>query len=180
MVTRDRWLDEGLAVLAEQGAAGVRVDRVAARLGVTKGSFHHHFDGAEDYRRALLHRHEREQTAELGRDLAEAPPETVFATLAERALALLGTGLERAVRAWSATDPAARAVQERLDAARLEFLRELWTRALGAPERARTAALLPHLVVAGIGVVHPRPSEAEVRAVFELLAALAPNVAPPT
>lgn len=181
MATRDRWLDEGLAVLAEQGEAGVRVDRVAARLGLTKGSFHHHFGGAEDYRLALLERHERDQRAALARaeaELADAPAESVFAALADRARELLGTDLERAVRAWSVTDPAARSVQERLDRARLEFLSRLWKRRLGDGARARAAALLPHLVVAGIGVVQPRPAEDEIRAVFELLAESAPGAAP--
>ncbi len=57
-MTRDRWIDEGLLVLAEEGAPGVRIDRIAARLGLSKGSFFHHFDGIAAYRRALLDRWE--------------------------------------------------------------------------------------------------------------------------
>lgn len=179
MSTRDRWLEEGLAVLAEQGAAGVRIDRIASRLGLTKGSFHHHFKGAGDYRRALLERHERDQTAvlaDLSDELEGAPPETAFGVLAGKVLDLLDAERERAVRAWGVGDPAAREVQERLDTARLEFLERLWTRAIGDHDRARTAAMLPHLVIAGIGVVHPMPSEEDIRAVFALLAELAHEV----
>ena len=53
MTTRDRWLNEGMAVLAEQGSRSIRVNRIAARLDLTKGSFHHHFDDIADYHRAL-------------------------------------------------------------------------------------------------------------------------------
>ncbi|GAA1659211.1 hypothetical protein GCM10009830_00210 [Glycomyces endophyticus] len=177
MTTRDRWIDEGLTVLAEEGAAGLRIDRIAARLDLTKGSFHHHFAGADDYRAALLERHEREQAAALAATAAAAadgPPEVALAVLADRVLDVLDTDRERAVRAWSASDPAARAAQERLDAARLALLERLWAERIGEGEQSRTAALLPHLLVAGISAVHPRPSRAEIRAVFALLAEIAP------
>ncbi|MFB9660157.1 TetR/AcrR family transcriptional regulator [Glycomyces mayteni] len=178
MTTRDRWIDEGLAVLAEQGADGLRIDRIAARLGLTKGSFHHHFAGADDYRAALLERHEHEQSdalADLASAAADGLPEAAFSLLADRVADVLDTDRERAVRAWSATDPAARAAQERLDTARLRLLERLWARHIGESDRSRSAALLPHLVVAGIGAVHPRPTPEQIRAVFALLAEIAPG-----
>ena len=45
-------------MLAAEGAAGVRIDRIAARLGLSKGSFHHHFAGADGYKRDLLAHYE--------------------------------------------------------------------------------------------------------------------------
>ncbi|MFP5354956.1 MAG: TetR family transcriptional regulator [Gemmatimonadota bacterium] len=42
-VSRDQWLEAAVAALAEGGVAAVRVEVLAARLGVTKGSFHWHF-----------------------------------------------------------------------------------------------------------------------------------------
>ncbi|GAA2263684.1 TetR/AcrR family transcriptional regulator [Glycomyces scopariae] len=170
-----------MTVLTEQGATGLRIDRLAARLGLTKGSFHHHFKGAEDYRAALLERHEREQAAalaDLERAAADGPPEAAFGMLADRVLDVLDADRERAVRAWSTGDPAARAVQERLDAARLALLERLWAKRSGESARSRAAALLPHLVVAGVSAVHPRPTPGEIRDVFALLAELAPGVGP--
>jgi AcrR family transcriptional regulator len=52
--TREKWLDAGLRVLAADGASGLRIDRIAARLKLSKGSFHHHFSGADGYKRELL------------------------------------------------------------------------------------------------------------------------------
>ena len=180
MSTRDRWLTEGLALLASDGAAGLRTDRAAARLGLTKGSFHHHFAGIEDYRRAVLARHEESQLAvlrDLAADLRDTPADQALGSLPDRLGELLRTDLERAVRSWAVTDPDARAVQERLDAARLAFLRELWTGLLRDDRRAHTAALVPHLLAIGASMAQPPVDESDLRAVFELLARLIPGVA---
>ena len=37
----------GLTLLAEEGLSGIKVDRLCARMGVTKGSFFHHFRSKE-------------------------------------------------------------------------------------------------------------------------------------
>ena len=38
--TRDDWISAALAALAEGGIEAVKVERLAARLGVSKGSFY--------------------------------------------------------------------------------------------------------------------------------------------
>lgn len=179
MATRDQWLAAGLAALAAEGEPGVRVDRLARRLGLTKGSFHHHFRGATDYRRALLERYERDQLAALVRlteALRDTPAEQALAALPSQVAGLLDTDAERSVRAWGVADPAARAVQARVDAARLRFLRELWADALGDDRPARTAALVPHLIAIGASVIQPRLSPTELNEVYELLGRLVPGV----
>ena len=40
---RAQWLSAGLEALRKGGVAAVRVERLAADVGVTKGSFYHHF-----------------------------------------------------------------------------------------------------------------------------------------
>lgn len=179
MTTRDDWLTEGLAALAAKGEPGLRVDRLARTLGLTKGSFHHHFRGMADYRRALLERYEHDQITELERlagALTDTPADEAIAALPSRVADLLDTDAERSVRAWGVADPAARAAQERIDAARLAFLRELWTGVLGDDRRAHTAALVPHLIAVGASVIHPRLTTAELHDVYDLLARLMPGV----
>ena len=41
-------------VLAQHGVPALRIHRLASRLGLSKGSFYHHFDGIPGYRTALL------------------------------------------------------------------------------------------------------------------------------
>lgn len=177
MTAKDRWLDEGLATLADHGISTVRVDRIAARLGLTKGSFHHHFAGTADYRRCLLERYEAnamDAVATASKALQALLPEEAITALP--AHASFDPGLEAAVRGWAFSDDEARAVQRRVDTARLDMLTDLWQRVVHDPERARVAALVPSLVIAGASVALPKPSDRELSDVFALLASLVPSV----
>ena len=130
MVTRTEWLDAGLELLADEGAPAVTIERLTGKLGVTKGSYYHHFKGAAGYRTALLEYFEAQFTTRLidtverqpeagaGGETAASPPARDCPTRTAR-------GLEIAVRAWALQDPEVRAAQERVDQARTAYLKEL-------------------------------------------------------
>lgn len=175
MTPRDRWLDEGVAVLREQGIAGVRIDRIATRLELTKGSFHHHFNGVGGYRRALLERYEVEVMAIIENATSavrDLQPERALVELP--ALVPFDPRLEAAIRGWAFQDEEARDALHRIDAARLQALTELWQAVVGDPHRARVAALIPYLVMIGASVALPTPTDDDLAAVFGLLARLVP------
>ena len=177
MSVKDRWLDEGMVVLAEQGAEGVRVDRIAARLGLTKGSFHHHFDGIADYHRALLGQYEIDAMDAIKTAVSATshlPPQQALTALP--ANFVFDPRIDGAVRGWAFSNEEARAVQERVDAARLEALTSLWQQLLPDPVRARTLALVPHLLMIGASAAMPRPTKSDVQDLFALLATLVPSV----
>lgn len=181
--SRIDWLDEGLEVLAVEGPPGVRIDRIAARLGLSKGSFHHHFAGAEAYKRELLERYAETATSSLEASISDAaqlaPADVLTALTAtvDQPAAASVAALDRAVRAWAFSDPDARAAVARVDAARLGALEGVWQRLVDDPARAHAAALLPYLVAVGSTAIEPAPSGAELRAVFELLGELIPAAA---
>jgi AcrR family transcriptional regulator len=178
--TRDRWLDAGLDLLREEGAAALRVDRLARRVGLTKGSFHHHFAGAPDYRRTLLaHCCARADAAIAAArlDLASLADAAVTSALPSLAARLHDRAFDVALRGWAVEDADARAAVAAIDGARLAFLEELWNGVLGDREAARAAALLPHLVTVGASVT-PGLGDEELAAAFSLLARLAPAPAP--
>jgi AcrR family transcriptional regulator len=180
--TRDRWLAEGAAVLTHEGPDGVRIDRLAARLGLSKGSFHHHFAGMDGYRKALLAHIELNQTDILDRNaaaLADIDPADALRSLPGHLDELFDADLDRALRAWAISDDTARDVLARLDAARRSFIESLWRRALGDTARAHTAALLPHLLLIGANAAQPPTDATSLRAVFDLLAELIPSVHSP-
>jgi AcrR family transcriptional regulator len=54
VLDRQRWIDEARDVLAAEGIAEIKIDALARRLGVTRGSFYWHFDGRDDLLAALL------------------------------------------------------------------------------------------------------------------------------
>ncbi len=51
---RDEWLNRALSVLREEGIQGVRVERLARDLNVSKGSFYWHFTDRGDLQSAML------------------------------------------------------------------------------------------------------------------------------
>lgn len=185
--TRERWLDEGLEVLATEGAPGLRIDRLAARLGVTKGSFHHHFTGAGAYKDALLAYYEEHTLAAIDEGIAAQRARGTRATLSWLSeLAISGapsirpTALDAAVRAWAHSDDDARATQARIDARIIDALQAVWRPATTSDAAARTAALVPYLVSVGAAATVPPISSDELRAVYELLLEIAPVAGGPT
>ena len=52
--TKNDWLVAGYETLGESGASTLTIDHLCNRLGVTKGSFYHHFQNYQDYKEQLL------------------------------------------------------------------------------------------------------------------------------
>src|SRR6266699_4570641 len=86
-LSRRRWLEEGLALLEEAGAEALTIESLTSRLGVTKGSFYHHFTNYQDFKQRLLSFWEEEHTlqviqaAELAPSAQEKLEHVVQATL---------------------------------------------------------------------------------------------------
>ncbi|MFP3466170.1 TetR/AcrR family transcriptional regulator [Leifsonia sp. SIMBA_070] len=166
-----------MTVLREEGVAGVRIDRLAVRLGLTKGSFHHHFAGVEDFRRSLLERYEFDALDRMGRTVASLdriPPQHVLVDAS--AQISRDAPLEAAMRGWASQDQLAQASMQRIDTARLEALTAVWESMVADRALARSAAMIPHLILIGASVAAPRPTGDELTEVFELLGALIPAV----
>jgi AcrR family transcriptional regulator len=183
--TRQRWLDEGLAVLAEDGASGLRIDRLAVRLGLTKGSFFHHFGGAAGFRTALLEYYAGLTLGGLAAAIEARRGEGTRATLAWLTDLATGRGddagtirrpqLDLAVRAWASSDAEVRPVQARIDAAVIDALQATWRPVVETDAAARAAALVPYLVSLGAAVTVPPISPEELRDVYDLLLEAVPG-----
>ena len=181
MLTRSDWLQAGLTAVADDGSDGLRIDRLCRRLGVSKGSFHHHFAGAGDFKRALLDAYETLVVEALNGAIEQTAASTPQESLAGLTAAITSTQsfyrpeLEVAIRAWAFSDSQVRAVQERVDRRRLESLEGIWSRILDDPAAVHTAALLPYLVGIGASLVQPPTPPDRLRGVYELLLGLVPN-----
>jgi AcrR family transcriptional regulator len=179
--TRSDWLDAGFEAIAEDGPNAVRIDRLCRRLRVSKGSFHHHFAGAGDYKRSLLTAYEDLVVEALDRAIDQTKADTPKAALAGLTAAITGNQsfyrpeLEVAMRAWAFSDSEVRAVQERVDRQRLESLQGIWSDILEDPAAAHTAALLPYLVGIGASLVQPPTPPEQLQRVYELLLGLVPD-----
>jgi AcrR family transcriptional regulator len=126
LLTRDDWTRTALETLADDGLRAVTVERLAAKLGATRGSFYWHFRDRADLIDAALRQWERANTTDLIPDL-EAIDDP-----AQRLRTLFDTVYERPVdkieiRLFSITDPQVAAATARVARARLEVIRQIFT-----------------------------------------------------
>jgi AcrR family transcriptional regulator len=176
MVTRREWLEAGLELLAAEGAPAVTIERLTGKLGVTKGSYYHHFTGASGYRTALLEYFEARFTTRLI-DTVEREPEVDHAAKLQHLLRLVlsdpdSAHLEIAVRAWALQDPEVRAAQERVDQARTAYLKEL-CRGLKAEVDPERFAQLLYLILIGAEQVLPPVAKDDLREIYAMTLRLA-------
>jgi AcrR family transcriptional regulator len=129
----DDWARAALSAIAESGVAGLSVEPLARRLGVTKGSFYWHFATRDAVLEAALTLWEDEGTTEVIAILERLP------TAAERLRMLMHLAFAeeeggRLLLALSAAsdDPRIKTVLERVTERRLDYLIRLF-RELGQP-----------------------------------------------
>ncbi len=118
-LTREAWITQGFAALAEDGPEALKAEPLARRLGTTKGSFYWHFKDVPDFHAQLLAAWEIR--AEPPED-EEGPPVARLRRLA----AWLGVPdrEDAALRAWAKADETvARVDGDRMDRV-AELLRE--------------------------------------------------------
>lgn len=173
---RERWLDEGLVVLGELGINGVRIDRLAERLGLSKGSFYHHFAGMAGYRLALLDHFEGRFTARyIDAVEAEVWPnpraklDELMRLVSVDVSAAGDVGLETGMRAWAAVDDDARATLERVDRRRIDYLAGLLADLNPGSGDSRLLSRALYLVLVGGRHVVPPVPLAELADIFERL-----------
>jgi AcrR family transcriptional regulator len=148
---KTQWLRAGLEALRKSGVAAVRVERLAADLEITKGSFYWHFRDRGELLDSLLEFWSLEMTdAEFERIQA------LRGGLSQRLLALAEDVLEKgmgrydpAIRAWARTDRKVAAAVGRVDRRRLRALARLFREnGIGAGE-ARTRSRLFYTFLLG-------------------------------
>jgi AcrR family transcriptional regulator len=139
---RNDYFEAGLALLAEGGAKAVTIANLCDRLGVTKGSFYHHFDSGPEFMRALLLHWESAYGPQLSEAALTVEDPLARIEVLKRLAANLNHDAESAIRALARTDVFAAEVQRRLDANREEVVRRtLRDAGMSAPEARRLAAV---------------------------------------
>jgi AcrR family transcriptional regulator len=148
-LSREDWIEAALQALADGGPPEVAVERLAARLGATKGSFYWHFADREELISEALATWEREATDALIEELREVadPVERLQAGM------VAGTEVEEEdpdVRLLpSASEPVVGDVVRRVQRKRLDFLAEVFRDAGFPPAESRLRARLAYSLYLG-------------------------------
>jgi AcrR family transcriptional regulator len=148
---KPQWLRAGLEALRNGGVSAVRVERLAGVVGVTKGSFYHHFRDRGALLDALLEFWSREMT-----DAEFERIETLRGGLGARLVALAEDVLEKgmgrydpAIRAWGRHDRKVAAAVAQVDRRRVRALTGLFEEAGFGAAEARSRARLFYTFLLG-------------------------------
>ncbi len=127
-LTREDWLSESMQVLAKEGIAAVKVDRLAKRLGCTRGSFYHHFKDRRELLVSMLEHWIRTWSLDI-RDaisVLELDPKTTLRALIKLIRKRKAADFDATIRAWALSDPLAADFVRRADEIRLEYIKSLF------------------------------------------------------
>lgn len=127
--TQDDWIRAGQSLLIEGGIDTVRLPRLTAALGVSTGSFYHHFANLDAYQEALAAYYGSEQAQRLFADARDRVGDDPEALLLE-ATVIFARGSMRqlnvAMRAWAHRDERAHAAVRRYDDVLMQRLDQIF------------------------------------------------------
>src|SRR5262245_15517585 len=150
----DMWIAAALKEIGQGGVERVRVEVLAARLGITKGGFYRRFKDRRALLDALLATWTRgriaaiEQQTALAGENPRARLKSVIRLYSER-LNPEGMAIELAIRQWSRSDPTALAAVAAVDEARLNNVVQLYRQLGLAAEAAQARAVLFYAYIFG-------------------------------
>jgi len=150
--TKNEWIDGAFTALCAGGIDAVRVEPLARSLGVTKGSFYHHFDNRRELHLGMLSEWERLGTALVidAVDGAAADPGARLRLLMMSAYGAddVADAIEAAIRAWAAGDEVASQAVRRVDERRVGYVANLLSEVGMTPAQAtrRARLLYRHLI----------------------------------
>ena len=131
-LARKDWIDAAIEMLAEDNVEALRVDTLAERLGVTKGSFYWHFKGREDLLFAVVETWRLRMTSEIRAlitDTSGTPWERIERLLRISISArpeVPGGPFEMTLRDWARRDAKVAEIVREVDKGRTDFLRQLY------------------------------------------------------
>jgi len=126
---REAWVEAALQALATGGPDAVRIEALAASLGVSKGGFYWHFKDRQALLREMLDTWEKVVVEDVIVSLESQPddPRAKLQQLFELAPSV-DFEAEVALREWSPRDVDVAARLHRIDSRRMDYLRTLFGR----------------------------------------------------
>lgn len=147
--TKRDFLDSAFAILADSGHMGLTIHGLCRRVGVSTGSFYHHFANWDEFVAALLSQWEDDQAQEM-EQAATATSNLRRIEIARDLASMYQHGAEAAIRAWSLSNPQVRSAQQRVDDERRRHLVSLLRHSGVAADRADLLANVGLAILVGL------------------------------
>ena len=147
---RDAWVEAALQALAAGGPDGVRIEPLAASLGVSKGGFYWHFENRQQLLDELLDSWERAATEDV---IARIEGEAADARARLRLLFELSPtadfDVELALRDWARRDKSVAKRLRRIDTRRMAWLRSLFGQLCADEDDVEARSMLAYSLLIG-------------------------------
>jgi AcrR family transcriptional regulator len=158
-----------MELLAREGIQGLTIDALCQRLGLTKGSFYHHFPSYQDYLVALLEVWEQGTMRLIAESEAAGAAGARLRRLTELVSGRGSAPLEVAIRAWAVQDTVARSYQQRVDELRMRYLSDLFSALLPTSADAWAFAQIVYSVFVGAQHMFPPIEGDELQRLYSYL-----------
>lgn len=161
------WLDQGLELLAEGGVKALTIEALAAEVGLTKGSFYHHFKNMGDYEEKLVDMWAHEclsTTPKLPKketQLLSALDAFISGAFSQ------DTNVELAIRSWAQQDEMVRARVAQVDSARYTYVLSSLVAIVADWEKASLMADMLYSILVGSSAVIPGLSDQRVQEIYK-------------
>ncbi len=159
------WVDAAMDVLAKKGIDAVRIEPLALKLKVTKGSFYHHFKDRPALYQAILSKWRQKATSQIISRLNNAqlgPQERLQELLNlpySSKKANDGADIELSIRHWASRDPIAAAAVAEVDTHRLSYIEGAFQDMGESRESARVRAFLTYSSLLGSAMIRAAAAE---------------------
>jgi len=127
-LTKDSWLALALEILAQEGRAKIKIEYLAERLGVTRGSFYAHFPDRRDFNKSIAIYWAETLTSASLENLRQSD-----GSAQERLLMLVQKikdddlpKYDIVMRAWALDEPLVAEQVERVDRERYDYIKSLF------------------------------------------------------
>jgi len=165
--TKHDWYEVAYQALIKSGVDALSVENLASKLGVSRGSFYHHFGSCEGFYRELLENWLQRNTMQIDRLNQDKSASEKIQGLNDFAWALPHE-LEVAIRSWALYDDIAKEYQIKTDQIRLDYITQLFAQKYGK-DKARKAAKVLYYSFIGIQNHQPMVTNEEVRSFSQLI-----------
>jgi AcrR family transcriptional regulator len=133
-LTPTHWLRAAFQNLAAEGVSAIKAEVLAEKLGTTKGSFYWHFKDVPAFKAEMLNLWEAEATKGIMVAVTSSAPKgparlSALASIVSHMNAdneYGGLRAEPAIREWARVDEQAATAMQRVDAARIAFVKKLF------------------------------------------------------
>ena len=165
-LSKEDWLEKGFEILSEFNQDKLRIQYLCDRLGVTKGSFYHHFAGMQGFISELFLAWKQQNTLKFI-ELAnrQGSPQEKLESLNEQVISV-NQSVETAIRSWSFYHPIVQAAVKEVDSIRLEYLKQIYLSTGLGKNEAYQLAQLEYSTLVGLQFLFPQIQAEELKDLY--------------